>query len=253
MDDQIIKYLTGDMEDAQRAAFEKEMETSASLRREVDDYKVIFSTMQDIETSLPGERMQSRFDLMLNEQINLVDKSSAKVVSMRPTYWRMIGIAASFALMGLFIGYQLQTKPTNKIAEELSEAQKSDFIQLVGQDRTSQKMDGFGLLENVPSLDTEVINTLKEVLHNDPSTNVRLAVIDALRWHIDQKEVIDVLTNGLATIDKPVIKIGIIQAISGTKSKQMVPALERALEQEELDESVRKELHVGIMQLSRNT
>lgn len=57
---------------------------------------------------------------------------------------------------------------------------------MVGQVKTSKKKHGLELLNDITSLDNDVIATLEDVLINDPSTNVRLAVIDALKQHIEQ-------------------------------------------------------------------
>lgn len=61
------------------------------------------------------------------------------------------------------------------------------------------------------------------------------------------------MNKALWTIDKPMVKIGLIQALSNTKSKQYIPDLEHELQHDDLDNAVRDELHVGIMKLSKNT
>ncbi len=252
-EEKIIKYLFGELDESQIMAFETEIQTSKKLAKELEEYKDIFLIIEDVETIALPETAQPRFNKMLDAEIKELDLTKTKVVTMRPNYLRMISIAASFALLGLFIGYQVQSNGSSAtLSSSLSEGQKNEFIQLVGQDRTSQKISGLGLLKNISLLDNEVISTLEDVLYNDPSTNVRLAVIDALKGHVDQEEVKDILLKALTNIDKPVIKISIIQAVSRTESKQMLPALERVLQEEDLDKSVRDELHVGIMQLSMN-
>ena len=253
-EERIITYLVGEMEPIQKTAFETELQTSGELAKELEEYKSLFSVIADVESAKLPERSGHRFNEMLDAEINKVQSNKTKVVSMRPKYFKMIGIAASFALLGLFIGYQMQNKGIDhSIASKLSDDQKNEFIQLVSEERTSKKIHGLGLLEGVTSLDIDVITTLKDVLFNDPSTNVRLAVIDALKVHIDQEEIKEILITGLKTIEKPMIKIGLIQALSNTRSKQYIPELEHELENDDLDNAVRDELHVGIMKLLKNT
>lgn len=253
-EEKIIAYLLGEMDPSQRTVFEQDLHSSKKLRVELEEYKKLIGTIREIEAAELPEQSSHRFNSMLDAEIKALESKQNKVVAMRPNYFKMISIAVSFALIGLFVGYQLQNKEVTQLANiQLSEAQKNEFIQLVGQGRTSKKIHGLELLDDVSTLDEEVVSTLEDVLFNDPSTNVRLAVIDALKEHIDQEDIKAIMIRGLKYIEKPMVKIGLIQALSNTQSKQYLPNLEEALQHDDLDKAVRDELHVGIMKLSKNT
>lgn len=106
------------MGQSERLAFEQDVEFSIELANELVEYKNL-GIIKDIESAeLPG-RATDKFNKMLDAEIDTIQSTRTKVVPMRPNYFKMIGIAVSFALLGLFIGYQLQ------IAQLLNQWQSS--------------------------------------------------------------------------------------------------------------------------------
>ena len=107
------------MGQSERLAFEQDVESSIELANELVEYKNLFGVIKDIESAELPRRATDKFNKMLDAEIDTIQSTRTKVVPMRPNYFKMIGIAVSFALLGLFIGYQLQ------IAQLLNQWQSS--------------------------------------------------------------------------------------------------------------------------------
>ena len=132
METKIIDYLYGEMNEAERVAFEQEMEVNPELKKsvlELSDTRTVISEVQDIE---PPNRI-----VYLNQR------------KLKPTYYWIAGIAASILFLLTLFNTQL-------------EFQEDALIVRFGK---SQEIGDEGL----QLLDTSTVNALAKAIVNDYS------------------------------------------------------------------------------------
>ena len=93
-------------------------------------------------------------------------------------------------------------------------------------------------------------NALIETMNTDDNANVRLAAVDALSEFADEDKVRKALINGLATQDKAVVQIALINLMVRLKENRAIEPLKKIIEDDNSIEVVKDEAHFGVFKLS---
>ncbi|MEM7103362.1 MAG: HEAT repeat domain-containing protein [Bacteroidota bacterium] len=246
-EDKILAYLLGEMNEEERSAFETEMVNSDQASREFAEYSELLSSINNFEYDKNSNRLSGKFEKMLETEISKVDnKIEEKTKTISLSSWKVWAVAASILAAGIFIGLQFNNDTPVAFKKE------KEFATLVKSERTSQRISGVNMLQNANELDAHVLETLNDILHNDPSSNVQLAVVESLTEHFDQQEVKTMLLEAVRTIDKPIVRISIIDILTRSGQKSIIPEFEKILNESDLDKMVKDELYISLRKLSSN-
>ena len=252
-ENKIISYVLGELSPYDKTAFESELRNNQDLRKEVDVYTEMMEGLGDMPTAYPSKRLKDRFDTMLvHEMSQIAQKPQPRIFNIQVKYYKMIAVAASVMLFGFWLGSFLNSGSVDGMNHSLANEELLDrdqMIHLVNQQKTSQRISGVNMITQAEKLDDELIKTLKEVLYTDPSANVRLAAVESLSFYSHQKEVKELLQTALLEVDIPIVRISIIGYLTGMGEQSTVPHFEKLLDDQDLDRSVRDELHAGIVRL----
>jgi HEAT repeat protein len=97
--------------------------------------------------------------------------------------------------------------------------------------------------------DASVLDALLNTLNGDPSTNVRLAAVDALYIFRDQPRVREALVQLLERQKSPLVQISIIDLLVEIREQKAMDALRFLIQNERTNPSVREHAEWGIRQL----
>ena len=107
-------------------------------------------------------------------------------------------IAAGFLILMAItgIGYWLNktNEQQNQIArlqEQMDSTKNVMMAMIVNSQSASQRMQGVAVSYQIKKADDEIVKALFDAMYNDPSTNVRLAALEALAKFSDQPNVKD--------------------------------------------------------------
>lgn len=245
-EDRILKYLTGAMSPDESTKLEAQMANDSDLKEIYDEYVELLEAVDNEPIEEPSKNPKERFSQMLNKEIKELHKPR-----LNPRYL-FIGII--FLLSTLMVSQWIfNYSPAEDMNEETIQFAEVEgrisYDHLASQKRPSQRISTLNTLENVMRLDADIIRALREVLYNEESINVQLAVIESLSRYTDQNEVKELLLNALKDIDAPVIRINIIKTLTGQGLNNAIPEFKKLLEKDDLDPSVRDELHAGLIKL----
>jgi hypothetical protein len=200
----------------------------------------------------PSAELKSSFDAMLEKEIRQADRR--KTIFFRPNVYRVAAAITLLALgvtMGFWISkYQRQQDELAEIRKEMQET-KLKLMTMLDNDRSaSQRVLGATVALHMEKTDTEIVNALVRAMNEDPSTNVRLAALDALKKFHRDPAVRKVLIASLAIQKDPVVQINLIRLLVEMQEKSAVRELQRISTDEEMIKEVKDEAHAGLLRLS---
>jgi HEAT repeat protein len=87
-------------------------------------------------------------------------------------------------------------------------------------------------------------------LNRDPNVNVRLAAVDALYLFYDHPEVKEGLIHSLAGQTSALVQMSLVNLLVEIRERRAVEALERLIQDQNLNPKVKKRAEMGLTQLS---
>ena len=196
---------------------------------------------------LPSTDSKNKFDALLKSEMNKNQSTSSTTRTI--WLWGFLIAAAVFILAFLTINQQsssIEEEPEQYFAIEFD---ASNFYHQVNLPRTSNRIAAINTLEDQPHLDSDIIMALKSVLYEDESINVKLTVVESLSGYIEQEDVKQLLLQALNDQESPIIRISIINTITGHQIDNAIPEFEKLLEKNDLEDVVKDELHAGLIKL----
>ena len=243
-EEKIIAYILGELTPSERVEFDLLLEQDSTLQKELKAYTEAISSLDKVGNELPSENLNERFDSFLSMEIkDQKGNGSSKVRKLQPLKW--MSIAASILVAGFFVNQSMQSTTTLNESTGINPA----WTQTVSTGKTSQRIQAINEIAKVKELDLDVIEAIKSVIYNDQSSNVRLAAVESLSNYIEQEEVKEVLIEALNTIETPIVKIEIINILTQNEDEKAKDTFEKMLAKDDLNETVRKELHTNIRKL----
>jgi hypothetical protein len=97
--------------------------------------------------------------------------------------------------------------------------------------------------------DTQVPSALLSAVNHDPSVNVRLAAVDALRPFAGSAVVNAAMIQALPRETAPIVQMALIELMADLKEKQAARALERIASDDSAEAAVRERAQWALEQL----
>jgi hypothetical protein len=234
-------------------------------RQEVSQMTVIWEKLGSIPDREPEATLRSRFYSMLESEKGKIQQTAGSVSwrekldqlisswwPRRPVY--QLATSVILLIVGLWLGSQSQTeKPGNgeitQLRHEIKEMQEMITISLLSQSSTSERLKGVSLSTEVDQPAESLLNELFDTLDNDPSTNVRIAVVDALTLFSDRAGVRERLIESLSSQDSPLVQIYMIDLLVQMREDKALKALKLLIEDQNIDRSVKQHAEESIRRM----
>lgn len=133
---------------------------------------------------------------------------------------------------------------------ELREMREMLALSLMQQQSATERLRGVSGSAQIDQPGNEIVGALLDRLMHDPSVNIRLASVDALRRFSGQDQVRRGTIQALGESSFPLVQIALIDYIVETKDKQAADALRRLSEDSMANEAVRGRAVWGLQQLN---
>jgi HEAT repeat protein len=156
-----------------------------------------------------------------------------------------IAVSCGCLLAGL-AGGALMMQPEENNAElaqlrtEMAGMRQLVTLSLLQQQSASERLRGVTYSYRAEPDDKEVLSALLQTVSWDPSPDVRLAAVDALRNFADNSTARRGLVQSLAHQNSPLVQIAIVDALMDIGEPSAAPALRTLVEAPEVDENVRR-------------
>ena len=211
----------------------------------------------------PSPRLRQSFQVMLEAEKQSAASISPAAIARPPTprrtvRWRwVLSPLAGCALLALsfMAGTRYATPPAAMVtpadpttAQQLAELQrKVDTMgQLVGysllqqqQRPTNDRLRGVLTAAQAERPSDRVLDDLLSAVAFDPSNHVRLRALEALYPHADRDVVRTGILAALPREQDPLVQLELIEFVAGNRDREAAPVLEKILQNESTNRSVR--------------
>ena len=252
LENKIIDYIDGKLDDGQRLQVEAELAKKAEAFQLYEQLREVMTTMDKSAPLEPSARLRTAFEKMLKEESVVAPRG--KSILFQPVFLRAAaGIA--LVLSGIAIGFWVD-KNNQKENELLALKQEVETTKqmmrslLDNQHSASQRIQGTQVALGMNRADDDVVKALVRTMNGDANSNVRLAAFEALSKFQDDPEVRKDLIASLAIQKDPVVQIALIQLLVKMKEKTVVKELEKIVNDEMNIKAVKDEAYTGILKLS---
>ena len=142
--------------------------------------------------------------------------------------WKYLAVAASLALL-ISVAYLYQPK------EIKTEVIKREHILTAFDNETaSERLQAiYDFEDTYKEEDTQFLKALFRILHNDASTNVKIAAIDAIIKFPENEEVRLALLSAMENEEEPLVQIKLIQSLSFLREERAKKLLKNIIEDRE--------------------
>jgi hypothetical protein len=155
-----------------------------------------------------------------------------------------VGFLAGFAVNGRRDNSQI-----GRLQGEVSKMRQLVALSLMQQQNASDRLRGVSWAYRVEQPDTEVLAALLYTLNHDPSVNVRLATVDAIRNFADSPVARRGLVQAIAKQTSPLVQIALIDELVDARDKDALKALETLAKDENANPQARGRAQWAIARL----
>jgi anti-sigma factor RsiW len=252
----LIDYIDNKLNTVDRQAVEQELVRNPDAYKLYEELKEVMHIMDRSARLEPSQKLKNGFENILQSEITA--NRQAKTISFQPAFYR---VAAAVALLvigggiGFFISKQ-NDKRLEEIAKQMEENQKlmeqtRAMMAMMSNDQSaSQRIQGVNVAMQLEKPADEIVKALVKTMNEDPSSNVRLAALDALSKFIAEEGVRKELISSLSKQKDPVVQIALIQLMVKMKEKGVVNDLKRIVDDARTMQAVKDEAYSGILRLS---
>jgi len=170
-----------------------------------------------------------------------------------------MGLAALLLIVGFVAGRALASRapvpppPGAEIAEvrgELHDMRQMLTLSLLQQQSATERLRGVSYTAGIDQPGNEVVAALLDTLLHDPSVNVRLSAVDALRRFSDRADVRLGTKQAVADSTAPMLQVAVIDFMVETRDPQARVVLRQLADDGTVDQSVRGRARWGLEQLA---
>ncbi len=246
-------YLAGSLDAAEARRIEDHLATCDSCRLELESAQLVWDGLGELADESPPAAVRERFYGMLEgyrqaaeneirspgwlERLGLWWASWWPQQPVRQLGWTLAAVAA-----GLVVGTRL-TAPDGgemtQLRDEVAGLSRLVGLSLLEQGSASDRLRGVSYSRRGAATDPRILETLVDVVANDPDVNVRLAAIDALAAFADREPVLEGLRRSLPQQQAPLAQLAVVDLLLAANGGESHVAVRRWLSEATVDETVR--------------
>lgn len=231
----LIDYLAGELPPEDHALVTVALKNNPAIAEMLASLEAVLAEVNSQPEPKVTPAMDDRFEAMLAEAVLTTPQDEAPIrkLPVRRGFRRM---AAAAAILLIFtVGYNLGV---NKQETELSAA-RTLMLELIDADRPSDRIRATNAAFELEVAEPAVIRDLEHLLRNDPSNNVRLAALDALRRFRTDPAVANVLLSAVEDNPPEVVRFELIETLVRMNDTRLLPYLQDLIEADSLPQPVR--------------
>lgn len=151
-------------------------------------------------------------------------------------------------IIGGFIGSWMNedSNEIEKLSQEMQSLKEMMMVNMLEGSSAADRLKAVNISSELPNADLEAINALLFTLNNDPSVNVRVQTIEALKRWGDNERVRQGLVRSIATQESPIVLIELADAMTELEVRSSAREFEKVLQERELDYNVQQKLQSSI-------
>jgi hypothetical protein len=240
-----------ELTEADERSLRVHVEFCAECREEMAGLGAIWERLGELPAPEPGRALDVRWQATLESSMAAESRPSWRWWPRTPVW--QAGIALACLIVGVLIG-TFAPRQGGEIAElrrEIETTRAMVAISLLQQQSASQRLKGVDYSGRMTRLEPEVASALIEAVNRDPSTNVRLAAIDALGRAAGNSGVAESLARSLRAQDSPMVQAALIDYLADARDRRAVGVLEQFEKRPDIDPAVMGRAQAALTVLGR--
>lgn len=280
----LAAYVSGEISEKDKQELEKLFEQDPALKAEAGGMIALWQSLDQLEKAAnPPKVMREQFYEMLSHQA--AQPAPAKVVAFKRP-WLQVAAAVFGGLVLFMAGrftaspvktpavkyqtvYIKQPAPVQQpavapvatqaqqpvavaalakrpVKEKAATTEDAELTQQLRSLYTSERIDAVAKIGEKHELSEDDLKNLELALKEDPSPNVRLMILDALRPMMAKQNVQAVLINALNRQDDGMIRTSMIDMLISARSQQAIPQMIALLNDKSTDPVTQNKIKVNI-------
>jgi hypothetical protein len=138
---------------------------------------------------------------------------------------------------------------SSAIEEENNLRKTMLFAKLNNMESPSQRLTAASQVYQIKDGDTDIVDALVKTMNSDPSTNVRLAALDALSKFYREAYVKKKLLSSLNKQTDPMVQIGLIELLTKMKERSILKQLDKIVNDGNTMQAVKDQAYTSIFTL----
>ncbi len=242
VEDAMIDYLDNNLDNEDRLAIEKHIESCEHCLDELRDSQQLIRQMEKEELVKPNDSLRINFYHMLHSEIKRNEGKNELNLqpALQPWYSRsQYRIAAGFALLilGIFLGVfihsgvrsSFEAKELSQLHSEVNALKKTAMFTMLKEESSSDRIKAVNYADELNTPDDNVIDVLIKTLNQDKNVNVRMAAAYALAKFADQRSVSDSMVKSLSNQTDPILQVTLINILVEKKEKNAIKPMQQII------------------------
>ena len=245
LEEKMIQACEGELTELEYNLLMKEIKANEELEGIWKSYQELYMDMAAVEEAIPSPSLRNNFQNWLEEEAVSTEmpQASSTIISMNWRRWA--GIAAIFVcVFGFWRMYEHNVMVEKSLAQ-VSSQMENMMSQQSSTERIKAIRVNFNELDQ--NTDKNMIEVLIRVLHNDESSNVRLAAVETLAQHMDSELVREALIKSLSTERDGGVKFSIITHLGQFQNEDVKSVLENIVNDDSQERFVIDEAHMQLI------
>jgi hypothetical protein len=258
----IPQYLSGQLPAAEKALLERQLDTNAELRQEVEELRSLWEELGSLPEEQPSPALRARFYRKLND----IEKGRRRPVTDGFAWWkpglaglvRQTAIALVLFSLGIFVGREkiadrsatASSDQVKRLDTEVQTLRQTVALSLLDRQSAASRLEGISWSSRVEHPDQDLVGALLTVLNHDSNINVRLSALDALGKFSNDPRVRKALTDAIPLQDSPLVQIALIDALVHMRDASAARQLQKLSRDTEVNSAVRQRAQWGLERLS---
>jgi HEAT repeats/Putative zinc-finger len=265
-------WMDDELTEAGRAEMEAHLAGCAECRQQVEANRRLWVAMGGVTVPPPSDRMQVRFDAMLDtykqeelSRVRGVFFYLRQLFAVRPGFtW---AYSVILVVVGVGVGYLVSRafgaapatgsgaapasdkQQLQALSVQVREMREMVLLALLENPSASERIRGVSYTSEISKVNRNVIDALMSTLNNDPNSNVRLMTLEALTHYADDPVVREGLIQSILQQDSPLVQAALADVMLKLQEKKAVEPFKELLHQKDLNEMVRMKIRQTLTRL----
>lgn len=250
----IAEYFAGNLDKSGKDKIEELLANGEIDSIEFRAMEQLHEELDIVSVPTPGEGMSRRFYTMLEGEKESIQTSWSQRINEQfngfVQDFTFSKLAYTFVLLiiGGLIGAQFSNNNSQieQLSSEMQNMRELMMVSLLEGASATERLKAVNISSKLPSADSDAIRALLFTLNNDPSVNVRVQSIEALKRWGQEESVREGLVKSIVRQESPVVIVELADAMIELELKSSTREFEQLLEERELDYTVQQKLQNSI-------